>query len=83
MSIYTIGLVCKCQRMVLPVLFVILFLWDHHSTGRGNGDLIRQHDFLHDVLFSAARAAALAPKKESPSLIPGSSSCMVDVFPQC
>ena len=52
---------------------------NHHSTCRGNGDLIHQHDLLRDVLFSAA----LAPKKESPSLIPGSTSHPADVFFPC
>ena len=56
---------------------------DHHATYRGNGDMIRQHDSLCDVLFSAAQSAELAPKKETPSLIPRSSSCPADIFHPC
>uniref|UniRef100_A0A1X7TNF8 Uncharacterized protein n=1 Tax=Amphimedon queenslandica TaxID=400682 RepID=A0A1X7TNF8_AMPQE len=47
---------------------------------RGNWDLIRHHDSLCDVLFSAAQSAALAPQKEMPSLIPGSCARPADVF---
>ena len=56
---------------------------DHHATCRGNGDMIRRHDSLRDVLFSAAQSAALAPKKETPSLIPGFSSRPADIFLPC
>ena len=53
---------------------------DHLLTCRGNGDMIRRHDSLRDVFFCAAQSAALAPKKEVPSLVPGSSSRHPDVF---
>ena len=46
----------------------------------GNGDRIHRHDAIRDVLFSAAQAAALAPRKEVLSLIPGSSSRPADVY---
>ncbi len=48
---------------------------DHHVGCGGNGDRIHRHDALWDVLFSAAQSAALAPRKEVPSLIPGLSVC--------
>ena len=35
---------------------------------------------IQDALFSAAQAAALAPRKEVPSLIPGTRSCPADIF---
>ena len=47
---------------------------DHHVGCGGNGDRIHKHDSLRDVLFSAAQSAALAPRKEVPPLIPGTSS---------
>ena len=56
---------------------------DHLVTCRGNGDMIRRHDSLRDVIFSAAQSAALALKKEVPSLVPGSSSRSADVFLPC
>ena len=46
----------------------------------GNGDRIHRHDGLRDSLFSAAQSAALAPRKEAPSLIPGSSSRPADIY---
>ena len=45
-----------------------------------NGDRIHRHDSLRFSLFSAAQSAALAPRKEVPSLIPGTSSCPADVY---
>ena len=51
-----------------------------HQVGCGNGDRIHRHDAIRHVLFSAAQAAALAPRKEVPSLIPGSSSRPADVY---
>ena len=56
---------------------------DHLVTCRGNGDMIHRHDSLCDVLFSAAQSAALAPKKEAPSLVPGSSNRPADIFLPC
>ena len=53
---------------------------DHQVGCGGNGDRIHRHDAIRDVLFSAAQAAALAPRKEVPSLIPGSSSRPADVY---
>ena len=43
------------------------------------GDHIHRHDAHRDTLFSAAQSAALATRKEAPSLIPGSCS-RPDVF---
>ena len=46
----------------------------------GNGDRIHRHDSVREALFSAAQTAALAPRKEVPSLIPGTSSRPADVY---
>ena len=43
----------------------------------GNGDRTHRHN---SILFSAAQSAALAPRKEVPSLIPGTSSRPADIF---
>ena len=53
---------------------------DHQVGCRGNGDRIHRHNSLRDSLFCAAQSAALAPRKEVPSLIPGTSSCPADIY---
>ena len=53
---------------------------DHQVGCGGNGDRIHRHDAIRDALFSAAQAAALAPRKEVPSLIPGTRSRPNDIF---
>ena len=53
---------------------------DHHVGCGGNGDRIHRHDSIRDVLFSASQSAALAPRKELPSSIPGSSSRPADIY---
>lgn len=53
---------------------------DHQVGCRGNRDLIRRHDSLRDIIFAAAQSSALAPRKEMPSLIPGSCARPADVF---
>ena len=53
-------------------------LGDHQVGCGGNGDRIHRHDSVRDALFSAAQIAALAPRKEVPSLIPGTSSRPAD-----
>ena len=67
-------LVCGCTYDVMG---------NHCMTCRGNGDLIRKHDSLCDVLYTAAHSAALAPKKEMLSLIPGSLSHPADMYRSC
>ena len=51
---------------------------DHQVGCGGNGDRIHRHDSVHDAVFSAAQSAALVPRKEAPSVIPGSSSRSAD-----
>ena len=55
-------------------------LEDHQVGCGGNGDCIHRHDSLRDALFSAAQSAALVPRKEVPSLIPGTNSRPADIF---
>ena len=47
---------------------------DHQVGCGGNGDRILRHNPICDSIFHAARSAALAPRKEVPSLILGSQS---------
>ena len=53
---------------------------DHQIGCGGNGDRVLRHDSLRNVLFSASQSAALAPRKEVPSLIPGSKSRPADLY---
>ena len=53
---------------------------DHHVGCGGNGDRILRHNALRDAIFSAAQSAALAPRREVPSLIPNSQSRPADVY---
>ena len=53
---------------------------DHQIECGGNKDLIHQHDSIRDALFSSAQSAALCPRKEIPSLIPGSKCRPADIY---
>ena len=53
---------------------------DHQVGCGGNGDRISRHNAIRDVVFSAAQSAALAPSKETPSLVPNSLSRPADIF---
>ena len=53
---------------------------DHQIGCGGNGDRIQPHDSIRDALFSVAQTAALAPRKEVPSLIPDSSNRPADIY---
>ena len=53
---------------------------DHQVGCGGNGDRIHWHDSLRDALYLAAQSAALAPRREVPSLIPGSQSRRADIY---
>ena len=66
--------VCGCTSDVVG---------DHYVTSRGNGDLICKLDTLCDILYTAAHLVAFAPKKEMPSLIPGSLSHPADIYLPC
>ena len=45
-----------------------------------NKDHIHWYDSIRDALFSSAQSAALCPRKEVPSLIPGSKSHPADIY---
>ena len=53
---------------------------DHHVGCGSNGDRILRHNSLRDAIYTAAQSAALAPRREVPSLIPGSMSRPADVY---
>jgi hypothetical protein len=53
---------------------------DHQVGCGGNGDRILRHNSICDSIFHAARSAALVPRKEVPSLIPGSQSRPADIL---
>jgi hypothetical protein len=53
---------------------------DHAVSCGSDGDRKGRHDRLRDAIFATAQAASLAPKKEAPSLIPGSLARPADVY---
>ena len=53
---------------------------DHQVGCGGNGDRIARHNAICDVLFLAARSAALAPTREAPSVVPDSQSRLADIL---
>ena len=61
---------CVCQALADP-------FGDHHVVCGGNGDRIHRHNSIRDAIFSAAQTAALAPRRELPSLIPGSQPALL------
>ena len=58
-------------------------LGDHQVGCGGNSDRILRHNSLRDAVFSAAQSAALAPRREAPSLVPGSQSRPADIYLPC
>ena len=67
--------------MSAPVLHVanlqlLTHFGDHQVGCGGNRDLIH----LRNTLFSASQSAALAPRKEVPTLIPGTRSRPADIL---
>ena len=74
-------LVGSKPNAICPICKEVSDVYVDHQVGcGGNGDRIHRHDSIRDALFSAAQSAALAPRKEVPSLIPGCSSRPADVF---
>ena len=53
---------------------------DHALGCRNSGDRITRHNILRDVIFEAAAAADLGPKKEERHLLPGSTARPGDVM---
>ena len=79
-SRYAFMCVFAQQYTCICILFVGPFWRPPGQLWGGNGDRIDRHNSLRDTLFSAAQSAALAPRKEVPSLIPGTSSRPADIF---
>ena len=53
---------------------------DHSLACGGNNDRILRHNAIRDIISTAAQSAALSPRREVPSLIPGSLSHPADVY---
>ena len=78
---YWLGLRLSESNAICPICKEVSDVYGDHQVGcGGNGDRIHRHDSIRDALFSAAQSAALAPRKEVPSLIPECSSRPADVF---
>ena len=69
---YWLGLQMFEEQQKYPVCLTPDKFGDHHVGCGGNANRIFQHNSLPDAAFSAAQSAALAPRREIPSLIPGS-----------
>ena len=81
---YWLGLRMFQDEVQCPVCHVVADPFgDHHVGCGGNGDRILRHNALRDAVFSAAQSAALAPRREVPSLIPNSQSRPADIFLPC
>ena len=72
---YRSAFCCYTHRLSKPRCAISLF-----PICGGNGNRIHQHDPIRDALFSVAQTAALAPRKEVPSLIPDTLSRPADVY---
>ena len=53
---------------------------DHQVGCGGNGDRISRHNNIRDVLFLAARSAALGPRREAPGIVPNSIARPADIL---
>ena len=78
---YWLGLTISAGGTLCPICQVTADPFGDHQVGcGGNGDRILRHNSIRDAVFSAAQSAALAPRKEVPSLIPGTLSQPADIF---
>jgi hypothetical protein len=78
---YWLGLPIFAEGVRCPVCWSVADPFgDHHVGCGGNGDRIHRHNSIRDAIFSAAQTAALAPRKEFPSLVPCSQSRPADIF---
>ena len=78
---YWLGLQMFEDDRTCPVCHSTADCYGDHQVGcGGNPDRIHRHNSVRDALFSAAQSAALAPRREVPSLIPGTQSRPADVF---
>ena len=77
---YWLGLRISNEGVTCPVCQGTADAYGDHQVGcGGNGDRIYRHNSIRDAVFTAAQSAALAPRKEAPSVILGSSSRPADV----
>ena len=78
---YWLGMRMYQEGIRCPVCQGSADVYGGHQVGCGeNCDRTHRHDAIRDALFSVAQTVALAPRKEVPSLIPGTSSRSVDVY---
>ena len=78
---YWLGLRMSEEGARCRICHALADLFGDHQVGcGGNGDRIHRHDSIRDAVFSAAQSAALAPKREVPSLIPDTRSRPADIF---
>ena len=78
---YWLGLRMFEDGTQCPVCHVVADPFGDHNVGcGGNGDRIFRHNDLQASVFSAAQSAALAPRREVPSVIPSSRSRPADIF---
>ena len=82
---YWLGVPLHSTRYYCPECRSTAYPFGDHQVGcGGNGDRIARHNAIHDVLFLAARSAALAPTREAPSVLPDSQSRPADILlPTC
>ena len=75
---YWLGLQIFEEHQKCPVCLTLADRFGDHYVGcGGNADIIFRHNSLRDAVFSVA---ALVPRKEVPSLIPGSQHRPADVY---
>ena len=81
---YWLGLQMFQEGFKCPACLVEADPFGDHQVGcGGNCDRILRHNSLRDAVFSAAQTAALAPRREVPSLIPETQSRPADVYLPC
>ena len=81
---YWLGLQMFQEGGKCPVCHALADPFGDHQVGcGGNCDRIFRHNSIRDAVFSAAQSAALAPRREVPSLIPGTQSRPADIYLPC
>ena len=82
--LYWLGLQMFGEGLGCPVCQVDADLFGDHQVGcGGNCDRILRHNFLRGAVFSAAQSAAIVPRREVPSLVPGFWSRSADIYLSC
>ena len=78
---YWLGLQMFEDNGICPVCKSDADRFGNHKVGcGGNPDRIHRHNSVRDAVYSAAQSTVLAPRREVPSLIPGSQSRPADVY---